>query len=155
MKVFLIAFSILISNSLLSQVLKDTATYAFPIGSKFTLELIKVNEKEFKYHVLKLEPINYAIDYSKTDSLFALKPEKGTIECYFAKGIDQKGPFKTVLILRNNTGLYLDYKAEIAYEQRDGFFSTSVEPLFPGVKSSELWNNQLTAILIHNISKKE
>ena len=155
MKVILLSLLILFSSHLYSQVQKDTATYAFPIGSKFTLELIQVDSNNYKYHVLNMEQIDYSIDYSETDSLFSSNPIPGTIECFFAKGVDQDGPFKSVLILRNNSKVYIDYKAEIAYDQSGSFYTTSVHPLFPGVKSSELWNDKLTAIVIHKISREE
>ena len=155
MKQILPLLLILLSSHLYSQEQKDTTTYAFPIGSKFTLELIQVDSNNYKYHVLNMEQIDYSIDYSETDSLFSVKPIPGTIECFFAKGVDQDGPFKSVLILRNNSKIYINYKADIAYDQSGQFYNTSVHPLFPGVRSSELWNDNLTAIVIHKIHKEE
>jgi hypothetical protein len=155
MRKTLFALSIFISTCAYSQEKQDTATYAFPLGSKFTLELVQVEPNVYKYHVLNMEPISYAVDYSKSDSLFTSKPIKGTIECIFAKGIDQSGPFKSVLLIRNNSDLSISYKAEIAYDQSGNFHSTSVEPLYPHVRGSELWNDNLTAIVIHKISTKK
>lgn len=155
MKLILLSLLIIFSTQLHSQVQKDTSTYAFPIGSKFTLELIRVDSVNYKYHVLNMEEFKQSIDYDKTDNLFSSKPIPETIECFFAKGVDQSGPFKSVLILRNNSKVYLAYKAEIAYDQKGAFYSTSVSSLLPGVRSSELWNNNLTAIVIHNIHKEK
>ena len=155
MKQILPLLLILLSSNLYSQEQKDTTTYTFPIGSKFTLELIQVDSNNYKYHVLNMEQIDYSIDYSETDSLFSVKPIPGTIECFFAKGMDQDGPFKSVLLLRNNSKVFINYKADIAYDQSGQFYNTSVYPLFPGVKSNELWNDNLTAIVIHSIDKAE
>ena len=155
MKQILPLLLILLSTHLYSQEQNDTTTYAFPIGSKFTLELIKVDSNNYNYHVLNMEQFNHAIDYSETDSLFSVKPIPGTIECFFAKGKDQNGPFKSVLILRNNSKVYINYKALIAYDQSGQYYNTSVDSLLPGVKSSELWNDNLTAIIIHKIHKEE
>lgn len=154
-QILLLLLSILLSSHLYSQVLKDTTTYAFPIGSKFTLELIQIDSINYKYHVLNMEQIDYSIDYSETDSLFSDKPTPGTIECFFAKGINQDGPFKSVLLLRNNSKVDINYKADIAYDQSGQFYNTSVHPLFPGVRSSELWKADLTAIIIHRMHREE
>ena len=99
------------------------------------------------------ESINYSVDYSETDSLFSPNPVAGTIEGIFAKGINQEGPFKSVLIIKNNTKHALDYKAEIAYDSSGKFYSTSISGLYPGAKSSELWNDKLTAIMLHDFVK--
>jgi len=144
-----------LSSYLYAQEQKDTATYAFPIGSKFTLELIQMDSINYKYHVLLIEPIDFSIDYSETDNLFSDQPIPETIECFFAKGKDQDGPFKTVLILRNNSKEYINYKAEIAHDLSGQFYNTSVYPILPGVRSSELWNNHLTAIVIHKIQREK
>lgn len=136
-----------------SQNYLDTATYAFPIGSKFILDLVPVDSINFKYHVLDIQYIDFAIDYAETDSLFSKAPIPGTIECFFAKGADQNGPFKAVLILKNNSDIILDYKALIAYDGYEGFYQTSVHSLYPNAKSSELWNDHLTAVLLHKIQK--
>jgi len=153
----LLLFAIFFScfATLYSQTRKETTTYAFPIGTKFTLELIQTDSVNYKYHVLEMEPFDHSIDYAKTDSIFSDKPIPGTIECFFAKGIDLEGQFKSVLLLRNNTTEYINYEALIAYDESGNFYETSVYPLLPGVRSSELWNNHLTAVVIHKIRKKQ
>jgi hypothetical protein len=130
----------------------DTSTYAFVIGTKFTLKLVQTDSKHYKYTVQNFKEIDYSIDYSETDSLFDKTPVPETIECYFATGTDQTGPFKSVLILRNNTKKVINYEALISYAGRDGFEKTSTTPLFPGARGSELWNNNLSAIVIKNLS---
>jgi len=150
-KILLILSIICIATGLFSQNQKDTATYAFPLGCKFILELIQTDSTHYKYHVLEMEIIEYSIDYSETDTLFMSNPTPGTIECYFAPGVDQDGPFKTVLLLRNNSENIIDYQAMISYKGVDGFYKTSVSSLFPGVRSSELWNDNLTAIVLHKL----
>jgi hypothetical protein len=115
--------------------------------------LVSTDSDDFKYHVLSMEPIDYSIDYSKKENLFNPNPIPGTIECIFAKGVDQEGPSKSVLILRNNSKVIISYEAEISYDQSGKIYSTSVEPLFPNAKQSELWNDHLTYIVIHSLSK--
>jgi hypothetical protein len=153
MKTILTSIFILISSFLYSQEQKNFATYTFPIGTKFTLELVSTDSDDFKYRVLSMEPIDYSIDYSKKENLFNPNPIPGTIECIFAKGVDQEGPSKSVLILRNNSKVIISYEAEISYDQSGKIYSTSVEPLFPNAKQSELWNDHLTYIVIHSLSK--
>jgi len=134
---------------------KDTTIYAMPIGSKFTLKLIKVSDEKYRYEVVNFEEINYSIDYSKSDTLFDKLPKPETIECYFAKGIDQAGPFKSVLLLRNNSKKIIYYEALISYQGKEGFFNTSVSPLYPSARSSELWNDNLSAIVIKNLTNEK
>jgi len=143
------------NNDSISNGGNDTTTYAFPIGSKFTLKLIPTNSKNFKYTVKNFQEIDYAIDYSETDSLLEKKPVPETIECFFARGTDQEGPFKSVLIIRNNTKKVIYYEALISYTGQNEFVKTSLTPLFPGVRSSELWNNNLSAIVIKNLTLKK
>lgn len=130
----------------------DTLFNVIQIGAKFTLKLNKISDKKYKYEVVDFQEIDYCIDYSKTDTLFSKSPELGTIECYFARGIDQSGPFKSVLILRNNTKEIINYEALISYQGKDEFFNTNVSSLYPNVKASELWNDNLTAIIIKNLT---
>lgn len=154
MKSLFLAILILISGSLYSQVLKDTATYAFPIGTKFTLELIKIDSVNYKYHILSMEPFNGRIDYADTDSLFSKSPIEGTLEGIFAEGKNQDGPFKSVLVWKNNSDIYIDYKARIDYDLSGRFYSTSVYPILPRIKASELWNDNLKGIVIHKLQRK-
>lgn len=133
----------------------DTTIYAMPIGSKFTLELIKVSNEKYRYEIVNFVEIDYSIDYSKTDTLFDKLPKPETIECYFAKGIDQTGPFKSVLILRNNSKKTINYEALVSYHGKEGFFNTSVSPLHPGVRSCELWNDSISAIVIKNLNNEK
>jgi len=128
--------------------------HLFPIGTKFTIQLIDNKDGSYDIKVLKEEQIKYKVDYSKTDSIFSSNPKPGTIEGIFAKGIDQKGAFKSVLIIRNNTKIALGYGADISFNKNGKFYSTSVSMLFPGVISSELWRDKLKGIVLHDFIKK-
>jgi len=124
--------------------------HVFPIGTKFTIQLIDNKDGSYDIKVLEEKRIKYKIDYSKTDGIFSDKPKPGTIEGIFAKGVSQKGSFKSVLILRNNTKNVLDYSADISLNRSGKFYSTSVSMLFPGAISSELWKNKLRGIVLHD-----
>ncbi len=127
--------------------------HVFPIGTKFTIQLIDNKDGSKDIKILEEKQIKYRIDYSKTDSIFSNNPKPGTIEGIFAKGIDQKGPFKSVLILRNNTKVALGYSADISFNKSGKFYSTSVSMLFPGAISSELWKDKLKGIILHDFIK--
>ena len=133
----------------------DTTTYAFQIGSKFILELIPTDSVNFKYQVLYMEKIDYKLDFMETEQLFSPEPVPGTIECIFGRGTEPDGPFKSVLAIRNNSEISLNYEALIAEKGKEDFYQTSVQPLHPGVRSTELWNDFLSAVVIHNIKKLE
>jgi hypothetical protein len=154
MRIFTTLLFFTIAKITVAQPGLDTSTYAFPIGSHFILQIIEV-QNELKYTVLKLDTMFRDLDYSNQDSLFEKIPTTNTIEFFFGKGNDQDGPFKTVLLIRNNTKFFLEYKALISYEYHEGFYETSVVDLFPGVKSSELWNANLNAIVLHKFKKKK
>jgi hypothetical protein len=131
---------------------KDTTTYSFSVNQKVTLEIIKTDSINLKYHVLDIQQIEPGLDYSETDALFQDDPKENTLVFYFAEGIDQDGPFKTVLILRNNTDFTINYKLAITDYPDKGFYLTSVYPLYPNVISSELWNDNLKALVPHNLT---
>lgn len=131
---------------------KDTATYSFSVNQKVTLEIIQVDSVNLKYHVLDIQQIEPGLDYTETDTLFKDDPQDNTLVFYFAEGIDQDGPFKTVLILRNNTDFIINYKLAITDDLDKGFYMTSVTPLFPNVISSELWNDNLKALVPHKLT---
>jgi hypothetical protein len=140
--------------SLLAQE-KDTTTYSFSVNQKVILEIIQIDSVNLKYHVVDIQQIEPGLDYSETDTLFKDEPVKNTLVFYFAEGIDQGGPFKTVLILRNNTDFMISYKLAITDDPSEGFYMTSVTPLFPNVISSELWNDNLKALVPHKLTIEE
>lgn len=145
----LLLFLTIVSN-VFSQVQKDTVSYAFPIGSRFTLELIPVDSINYKYHVLNSEKFDLCMRFSNAKNHLSKEPISGTIECIFAKGEEAD---QSILILRNNSKVSIDYKAMISYDYTGRFYETSVYPLLPNVSSIEIWNNKLTNIFINNISK--
>jgi hypothetical protein len=154
MKPSTILLFLIIAKITTAQPLVDTATYAFPIGSHIILQIVEF-KKELKYTVLKSETFTDNLDWSNKDSVFEKTPTIGTVEFFFGKGKDQDGPFKTVLLIRNNTKFKLEYKAQISYENYEGFYETSVMDLLPRVYSSELWKANLSAILLHKFKKKK
>ena len=130
----------------------DSAPHVFPIGSKFVLKLTEKDNGQYDVKVLSESMINKKIDYSKSERFFSDNPIPGTIECIFAKGVKSK-PFKSVLLIRNNTKIVLNYKADISYNNSGKFYSTSVMALFPGSCGSELWHDNLKGIILHDFTK--
>lgn len=148
MKLLLSLFLLLSSCSLFSQVQTDTTSYAFPIGSKFTLELIKVDSVNYKYHVLSSEKISESVDCFSRDNIFNSSPKPGTIDCLFAKEKSNYSPPRSVFILRNNTKIQIKYCALIGYRNVKGLYKTSVYPLLPKINCTEVWNDDLTLIFL-------
>ena len=155
MKLTIISLFILFSGFVGIPKKKKLESQGFPIGTKFVLELTDDDEGNYDFKVLSEESINYKADYSKSEDYFSENPVPGTIECVFAKGIDQGGPFKSVLLIKSNLKVMLNYKAEVSYKKSGKFYSTSVSMLFPGVRSSELWNDKLTGIILHDFTKAD
>jgi hypothetical protein len=155
MKLTIISLLILFSGFIGIPKKKKTEPHAFTIGTKFVLELVDDDEGNYDFKVLSEESIDYKVDYSKSEDYFSKNPVSGTIECVFAKGKDQSGPFKSVLLIKSNMKVSLNYKAEISYKKSGKFYSTSVSMLFPGVRSRELWNDKLNEIILHDFSKAD
>ena len=88
MKKFYIVFFLLFSFSLIAQDLPSppSSGFAFPLGSKFTIELIPVDSVNFNISIIKYDPFDEVIDYFKAMELFAEEGKPGTIEFYFCLG---------------------------------------------------------------------
>jgi hypothetical protein len=135
--------------------------FAFPVGSKFTIQLYPVDSVNFDYSVIEFEPFQEIIDLWENDTLFSEKGQKGTIEFYFClatRGESEKEKednMKVLLLMKNRTAYSLSYDSDIQTEENGEFTETSNDGTFPGAKGVEIWPYFIWQIGIHNFRKIE
>lgn len=166
-KILLILALLIFSNILFSQnkmnipteFPTDYGTFTFPLGSKIILELKETTKGKYEYRVLSIEPYKHYYSLEKRENLFKLNPDKNTIEIYFMgafynQGNDDKD-WKTLLNLRNNLEIPLNYKAYIKYYHKDDFENTSIIGAFPKATANEIWAHKIDFITLYNFERLE
>lgn len=155
MKRLFLLIALFLSLSAFTQIEPDSSSFVFPMGSKFVLKLVELDSTHYSYTVEQFEEFYEVIDYFETETLFSTNPFPGTIEFIFCVGSSKYGKeeFKSVLLIRNNTQIDLDYSADINIQDTELYESTSVSSLFPDVKNTELWPYPIDFIAIYDIRK--
>ncbi|MCU7617990.1 hypothetical protein NZ698_12340 [Chryseobacterium sp. PBS4-4] len=148
--------SFLFTNKLTAQSANDTIAngMAFKLGSKLTLKLVKNIQNSFDYKVIKYSEFTEQFKIFETEKLFEKNPEKETIEVifgigYYKEGKDEKD-FQTVMLSKNNYSFPLQFDAEIKVWNKEEFEATSVTPLNPGTRHTELWPYKIDYIALIN-----
>lgn len=153
---------LLLSSNMLSQEAENNTQklpsaygiFSFPIGTKIVLELKQTEEGKYEYRVISYEVYDDYYSFEKRNKLFALEPVENTIElffvgAYYKEGKDDKD-YKTLLKIRNNLKVPLNYKAEIKYYYKDEFESTSIVGIFPGTETEEIWQHKIDFITLYD-----
>ena len=154
--IFAFLFLIISFGKLYSQEENDTIAnaMAFELGSKITLKLVKNVNNTFDYKVVKFSTFRDQFKIFETENLFEKEPEKETIEVIFGIGYYDEGKevkdFQTVMLLRNNYSFPLEYDSEIKIWNKKDFEKTSVTPLNPGTRNTELWPYKIDYIALIN-----
>jgi len=135
----------------------EYGTFTFPLGSKVILELKEQTKGKYQYRVLSIEPIEKYYSLEKRENLFKQNPDINTIEIYFMgafynQGKDDKD-WKTLLNLRNNLSVPLNYKADIKYYFKDEFENTSIVGTFPKSSTNEIWSQKIDFITLYNFEE--
>ena len=166
MKNLLFLFAVLIFNSpffaqdtlnIPTKFPTDYGVYTFPLGSKVTIELKETENGKYQYRVLNMEPYETYYSLDKRENLFKKDPEKNTVEIYFMGAFRNKGEddkdWKTLLNLRNNLDVSLNYKAKIKYYYKDHFENTSIVGAFPKASTNEIWQHKIDFITLSDFQK--
>jgi len=131
--------------------------FTFPLGSKILLELKAVDSVKFEYRVLSIEPIEELYSFNKNEDLFSKTKQENTIELFFMPAYRNEGKedkdYKTLLMLRNNLVMRLNYKADIKYYYTDKFQNTSIIGTSPGGRTQEIWPQKIDLITLYNFEK--
>jgi len=123
------------------------------LGSEVTLTLSKAAGNTFTYKITEVKKIN------KNTLIVSADVLKGQVDTNQVKLFFCKGKFgdntATVLIIKNGLKVSLKYAAKIKTGDRDYFEKTSVEPLFPNVKSIEEWPYDIAEITLSDFTVTE
>ncbi|MBB6371984.1 hypothetical protein [Chryseobacterium shigense] len=166
MKKILLIFTILIFGSkLISQEHKNIPTkfptdygiFTFPIGSKVTLELKETKEGTYEYRVLNMETYKEYYPLSKEKNIFSKSIKENTIEIFFTGAYYNEGKedkdWKSLLSLKSNVKVPLNYKADIKYYFKNEFENTSISGVFPEAKINEIWSHKIDFITLYDFKK--
>ncbi|WP_415328814.1 hypothetical protein [Chryseobacterium sp. MMS23-Vi53] len=134
----------------------DYGIFTFPLASKITLEL-KENGNKYKYRVLNIEPYKEYYPLSKEKNLFSKKIKENTIEIFFTGAYYNEGKedkdWKSLLSLKSNVKVPLNYKADIKYYFKNEFENTSISGVFPNAKTNEIWGHKIDLITLYDFEK--
>lgn len=160
MKKLISLLFLLISMSTLAQELptEPAPGFAFPIGSKFTIEMVQVDSVNFDFSIIEFEQFHHIVDTYETDSLFEEGGKEGTIEFYFCYGThgetdkEKEKNMKVLLIFKNRTDLSFNYKSDIQREEDGEFEETSNVGTYSGAMGTEMWPYMIYQIALHDFT---
>ncbi len=156
-------FFLIITNSFLFS--QETVSYntktptefgefIIPLWSKVVLELKEKKKDKYEYRILSIEPYTEMYSFEKRENLFAENPLENTIEVFFIGAYYNEGKedkdYKSLLFLRNNSDVILDYSADIKYYFKDNFENTSIVGTFPNAHTSEIWDHKIDFIKLYD-----
>jgi hypothetical protein len=123
------------------------------LGSEVTLTLSKGAGNAFTYKITEVKK------FDKNTLIISNAVLKGKVDTNQVKLFFCKGKFgyntATLLIIKNGLKGSLKYAAKIKIGDQDSFKNTSVEPLFPNVKSIEEWPYDIAEISLSDFSVTE
>lgn len=132
---------------------KPANGFAFPIGSKFTIQMHRVDSVNFDYSIIAFESFTEIVDTWNNDHLFKKTVENnGTIEFYFCLGTtgktkkDRNKNMKVLLLMKNRTEYSFSYNSDIQIREGEEFKSTSNVGTFSGAKGTEIWPHVINQI---------
>ncbi len=128
--------------------------FIIPLWSKIVLELKEKKKGKYEYRILSIEPHTEMYSFDKDEDLFSKNPMNNTIEIFFVGAFYNEGKedkdYKSLLLLRNNSEVMLDYSADIKYYFNDDFENTSIIGTFPGASGREIWEHKIDFIKLYD-----
>lgn len=120
------------------------------LGSEVTFTLSKTAGNSFTYKITEIKKFNKK-KVIVSDDVLKDKADTNQVKLFFCKG-KFGSDTKTLLIIKNGLKVSLKYAAKIKVGGKDYFENTSVEPLFPNVKSIEEWPYDIDEITLSDFS---
>ncbi len=148
MKKNILSLVLIVSMAVYSQELptKPASGFAFPLGTKFTIKMHRVDSVNFNYSIIKFDNFRHIINTKETDSLFNQTNDKnGTIEFYFCLGThgkteeDKQKNMSVLLLMNNRTKHKFQYNSDIQIEDNGPFEISSNKGSFSGMKTTQMW----------------
>lgn len=123
----------------------------FPINSKFTIKVTKIDNLNFKYSILKVEPFEKKLELWNTEDLFEENGEKETIEFYFCE-IENKN---VMLVMQSRSKYSIKFKSEIQTEEDGEFKEIPNVGTHKGSKTTESWAKKTYKIRLSKFELKK
>ena len=123
----------------------------FPINTKFTIKVTKIDDLNFKYSILKVEPFNKKLEMWNTENLFEENGENETIEFYFAETENKN----VMLIMQSRSKYSIKFKSEIQTEENGEFKEISNVGTHKGSQTTESWAKKTYKIRLSKFELKK
>jgi len=160
MRKILILISFFLCHFVYSQDLPTipASGFSFPLGSKFTIKLVKTDSLVYDFQVIEMERFYKTVDSWTKENLFDAKGKDSTITFYFCYATHGKSKkernenMQIILSMKNYSKLTLDYITEMQIKEDGKYEKTSNVGMFPGVVTTEEWPHMINMIGIRNIT---
>ncbi len=119
------------------------------IGTEATYQLSKASDKKFTLTLVDTKTIDQPVESS---DIFKEKVDSNLVKIAFVKGKFGSSPAILLLIKTGRTGV-LKYSAKIKYAGRSRFVSTDVTPIMCNVKNEEMWQNDISEIMLSDFEE--
>ena len=123
----------------------------FAINTKFTIKVLKIDDLNFKYTILKVEPYGKKIEMWNTENLFEQNGEKETIEFYFAETENKN----VMLVMQSRSKYSIKFKSEIQTEENGEFRELQNVGTHKGSKTTESWAKKTYKIRLSKFELKK
>jgi hypothetical protein len=123
----------------------------FPINTKFTIKVTKIEDLNFKYKILKAETINRKLEMWNTENLFEENGETETIEFYFAETENKN----VMLVMQSRSKYSIKFKSEIQTEENGEFQEIQNVGTHKGSKTTESWAKKTYKIRLSKFELKK
>ena len=132
----------------------EYGVFSIPLWTKLVLELKETTPGSYEYRIIESEPYDEMYSFEQDKDVFTNSPKANTIDilfvgAYYNEGKDDKD-YKTLLKVRNNLKVPLNYKADIKYYFNDDFENTSIVGAYPGTDTQEIWQHKIDFIALYD-----
>lgn len=123
----------------------------FSVNTKFTLKVTKIDDLNFKYTILKVEPYNKKLENWNTENLFEENGDPETIEFYFAETENKN----VMLVMQSRSKYSIKFRSEIQTEESGEFREIQNVGTHKGSKTTESWAKKTYKIRLSKFELKK
>jgi len=120
------------------------------IGTEATYRIAKTPDKKFTLTLVDTQAIDQPV--SSGMDLFKGKVDSNLMKIAFVKGKFGDRPAILLVIKTGQPGM-IKYSAKIKYAGRSKFVSTDVNPIIGNVNTTEMWQNELSEIVLSDFEE--
>jgi hypothetical protein len=120
------------------------------IGTEATYQIDKASGKKFSFTLVETKNIDQSVDMN--NDLFKEKVDSNIMKIAFVKGKMSDRP-EIFLVIKTGRAGMIKYSAKIKYTGRSKFVSTDVNMIIGTVKTMEMWQNDISEIMLSDFEE--